>query len=318
MKIHFTKMHGIGNDYIYIDGSAERLRDPSAAARVLSDRHRGIGSDGLILINPSAQADFEMEMYNADGSRGKMCGNGIRCVGKYVYDHGLTDKLELAIETLSGIRTLRLIPGEDGRISRVQVDMGRADFSPLHIPVDTALLSEAGDGEPGRVLERPFRFGDREYRITALSMGNPHCVIFTDTDVSALPLETLGPLIGGHPLFPEGVNVEFVNCLSPDHLRMRVYERGSGETMACGTGACAVLAAAHAAGRAEGQATVSLLGGDLTIALSPKSGHIFMTGPAEEVFRGEVELPDSADPSAVSDFSSRYMQLSESIAFGNS
>ena len=293
--MHFTKMHGIGNDYIYVDGLREKIADPSAAAASLSDRHFGIGSDGLILINPSDSADFEMEMYNADGSRGKMCGNGIRCVGKYVYDHGLTKKKHLTIETLSGIRTLDLIPGDDGKIRAARVDMGAPVLSPERIPMSGELLNEAGLGACADVIDLPYRFGGTEYRITALSMGNPHCVIFLEEDVRDFDLQTAGKEIGKHPLFPEGVNVEFVNVLSQKHVRMRVYERGSGETMACGTGACAAAAASFLNGKTGRDVTVSLLGGDLEISFDEASGTIFMTGPAKEVFEGDVTLlPDAA------------------------
>lgn len=290
--MHFTKMHGIGNDYVYVDGSKEHIEDPGRLAQRISDRHFGIGSDGLILINPSSEADFEMEMYNADGSRGAMCGNGIRCVGKYVYDHGLTDKTEVRILTLSGIKTVALFPGEDGRIERARVDMGEPVLEPGRIPVKTSLIPgrSGKDEEKEPVIAAPCLIGGGTHSITCVSMGNPHCVTFTEQDVYELNLEEIGPSFERSPLFPERVNTEFVNVLSRDHLRMRVYERGSGETWACGTGACAVAVAAVLNGLAERRVTVTLRGGDLLIEWDETTGHVFMTGPAEEVYQGDICL----------------------------
>ncbi len=279
--MRFTKMEGIGNDYIYVDGSREHLKNPEETARRISDRHFGVGSDGLILINPSDRADFEMEMYNADGSRGKMCGNGIRCVGKYVYDHGLTKRTCITVDTLAGIKTLLLNPGADGKIASVRVDMGAPVLQPEQIPVNL----------PGeRVVDVPAGIGGNEYRITCVSMGNPHCVVFQKDDVAGLDLRTVGPLFERNALFPERVNTEFVNILGRDRLRMRVWERGSGETLACGTGACAVVCAAVLNGFAERKAVVELLGGELEICWSEEDGHIYMTGPAQEVFEGEIDV----------------------------
>lgn len=279
--MRFTKMEGIGNDYIYVDGSREHLKNPEETARRISDRHFGVGSDGLILINPSDRADFEMEMYNADGSRGKMCGNGIRCVGKYVYDHGLTNRTCITVDTLAGIKTLLLNPGADGKIASVRVDMGAPVLQPEQIPVNL----------PGeRVVDVPAGIGGNEYRITCVSMGNPHCVVFQKDDVAGLDLRTVGPLFERNALFPERVNTEFVNILARDRLRMRVWERGSGETLACGTGACAVVCAAVLNGFSERKAVVELLGGELEICWSEEDGHIYMTGPAQEVFEGEIDV----------------------------
>ena len=289
--MRFTKMQGIGNDYIYVDGGKELVPNASEMAVRVSDRHFGVGSDGLILINPSESADFEMEMYNADGSRGKMCGNGIRCVGKYVYDHGLTDKTVLRIGTLSGIKTLQLSLGDDGKVSSVRVDMGEAILTPSEIPVDLSLLDAGSRPEdPGAPLVRVRQqFGERPFEITCVSMGNPHCVLFLKEEIASLKLEDIGPVFEHAPLFPEGVNTEFINVLSRDHLAMRVWERGSSETQACGTGACAAAVAAVLNGLADRSLTVSLLGGDLEIEWDESSGHVFMTGPAVEVFSGTFE-----------------------------
>ena len=282
--MHFTKMHGIGNDYIYVDCTKETVADPAETSRRLSDRHFGIGSDGLILIRPSRNADFEMDIYNADGSRAKMCGNGIRCVGKYVYDHGLTDRTTLRIDTLSGIRILELSLGADGKVAAARVDMGEPVLVPSQIPVDPSLIG--GDTEP--IISRPYQFGDFGTEITCVSMGNPHCAIFREDDVYGIRLEEIGPEIEHASLFPEQANVEFINVLSRSHIRMRVWERGSGETWACGTGACASAVASILNGFTGRTVTVSLRGGDLTIEWDRESNHVFMTGPAEEVFSGEV------------------------------
>ena len=280
-QMHFTKMQGIGNDYIYVDGSKERLKDPAALARKLTDRHFGIGSDGLILINPSDRADFEMEMYNLDGSRGRMCGNGIRCVGKYVYDHGMTDRTEITVDTLAGVKTLTLYPGEDGRISRVRVDMGEPLLMPAQIPADF-------EGE--RVVDAPFEAAGRRWNITLVSMGNPHCVVFPDEDADGMDLTAVGPAFEHAQVFPEGINTEFVNVTDRTHLKMRVWERGSGETLACGTGACAACVAAVLRGVAERKVEMALRGGRLTVEWSETDGHVWMTGPAEEVFEGEINV----------------------------
>ncbi|MBP3913520.1 MAG: diaminopimelate epimerase [Lachnospiraceae bacterium] len=294
--MHFTKMHGIGNDYIYVDTRHGRPADPGTCARLLSDRHFGIGSDGLILINPSGKADFEMEMYNADGSRGKMCGNGIRCVGKYVYDHGLTDRTTITVDTLAGVRTLTMKKGSDGKIASVRVDMGQPSLDPGDLPMDLSVLgpyeeNRAGSlADTGTVLNYPLEVNGRTFHITCVSMGNPHCVIFMEEDIGSLRIEEVGTLFENNPLFPEGVNTEFVNCLSKDRIRMRVWERGSGETLACGTGACAAAYAAMCLGFTEHFTTVELLGGTLGISLDGESGHLYMEGPAEEVFTGDVPV----------------------------
>ena len=275
--LRFTKMHGIGNDYVYVDCFSQTLADPSALARRVSPRRTGIGSDGLILICPSRVADCRMEMYNADGSRGQMCGNGIRCVAKYVYEHGLAPRHVLHIETDAGIKTLQLHP-VGKRVQRVTVDMGEPILDGRRIPV-------AADG---RIVDAPLQVDGTMYQVTCVSMGNPHCVIFVN-DVAALSLEQLGPRFEHHPFFPERVNTEFIEVLNRTQLRMRVWERGSGETAACGTGACAALVAAVLNDRAERRAVVQLNGGDLDIEWR-NDNHVLMTGAAEEVFSGEIDV----------------------------
>ena len=226
----FTKMQGIGNDYVYVNCLQETIENPSELAKKISDRHYGVGSDGLIMINPSDKADFEMEMYNADGSRGEMCGNGIRCVAKYVYDYGLTDKTSISVETLAGIKYLDLTV-EDGKVVLVKVDMGKPMLRPEEVPVVS---------EKEEVIDEPITVDGQEYRMTCVSMGNPHAVVFIDQDVKEFPLETVGVKFENHERFPKRVNTEFVNVLDRHTAQMRVWERGSGETLACGTGACAV------------------------------------------------------------------------------
>ena len=277
-RLRFTKMHGIGNDYVYVDCFAASVADPAALARRVSPRHTGIGSDGLILIRPSDTADCRMEMYNADGSRGEMCGNGIRCVGKYVYDHGLVKRDTLRVATDAGIKTLDLHIG-DGRVQAVTVDMGE----PL---LDAPRIGMAAEG---RVINAPLQVDERTYQVTCVSMGNPHCVTFI-ASVDGLPLTEIGPRFEHHAFFPKGVNTEVVQVVSRTDLRMRVWERGSGETAACGTGACAVLVAAVLNDKADRRATVHLNGGDLEIEWNAADNHVFMTGPAEEVFMGEIEV----------------------------
>ena len=273
--MRFTKMHGAGNDYIYLNCFGGGPADPAALAVRLSDRHKGIGGDGLVLICPSGVADAKMRMFNADGSEGKMCGNAIRCVGKYLYDNGMTDKRDLTVETLSGIKQLRLFT-ENGKVTSVRVDMGAAVFDPARIPV---LL-------PGSaVIGERVHIAGGVHTITCVSMGNPHCVVFEDPD--EVDLEKLGPLFETDPIFPERVNTEFVKVVGRNVLKMRVWERGSGETMACGTGACAAVAAAVARGMfARGEdVKVLLRGGELTINVGET---VYMTGEAVEVFEGEV------------------------------
>lgn len=276
-RLPFVKMHGIGNDYVYVDGFGSAVSDPAALARRVSPRRTSIGSDGVILIQPSARADCRMEMYNADGSRGEMCGNGIRCVAKYAYESGRSRANPLRIETDAGIKLVRM-EVRDGRVGEVTVDMGSPILDGPRIPV----------AAEGRVVDAPFDVDGTTYRITCVSMGNPHCVVFLP-EVEALDLQRIGPLFEHHPFFPKRVNTEFVRLVSPTRLRMRVWERGSGETAACGTGACAVLVAAVLTDRAERKATVRLNGGDLRIEWADDD-HVYMTGPAEEVFRGEIEV----------------------------
>lgn len=275
----FTKMQGIGNDYIYVNCFEEKVENPSALSVRLSDRHFGVGSDGMILIEPSEKADCRMDMYNADGSRGMMCGNGIRCVGKYVYERGIARKDVLTVETLSGIKTLRLRV-DDGKVREVEVDMGAPILKPTEIPADFS-------GE--RVVACPLKVNGREYEVTCVSMGNPHCILFVK-DTDAFPVDVVGPEFEKLPAFPQRVNTEFVQVLSNNAVKMRVWERGSGETMACGTGACATAVACalnHKTGR---NITVHLLGGDLKIRWDEVTGHVFMTGPAEFSFDGTVEI----------------------------
>ena len=273
----FTKMQGLGNDYVYVNCFEEKIENPPAVARYVSDRHFGIGSDGLIMINPSKVADFEMEMYNADGSRGEMCGNGIRCVAKYVYDYGLTDKTSISVETLAGIKYLDLTV-EDGKVVLVKVDMGKPMLRPEEVPVVS---------EKEEVIDEPITVDGQEYRMTCVSMGNPHAVVFIDQDVKEFPLETVGVKFENHERFPKRVNTEFVNVLDRHTAQMRVWERGSGETLACGTGACAVAVACALNGLTEDEVTVKLLGGDLQIKWDREKNTVYMTGPAEVVFDGE-------------------------------
>lgn len=274
----FTKMQGIGNDYVYVNCFEEKIDDPSALAVTISDRHFGVGSDGLIMINPSDVADCEMEMYNADGSRGEMCGNGIRCVGKYVYDYGLTDKTEISVETLAGIKYLKLFV-ENGKVVKVTVDMGSPILTPAEIPV-------VADGE--RAVDEPILVDGEEYRMTCVSMGNPHAIVYLD-DVQGLEIEKIGPKFENHERFPNRVNTEFVKVLDRHTVEMRVWERGSGETLACGTGACATAVACILNGLTEDDVTVKLLGGDLQIQWDKEKNTVFMTGPATVVFDGVWE-----------------------------
>ena len=275
----FTKMQGLGNDYVYVNCMEQMVEDAAETARRVSDRHFGIGSDGLILICPSDKADFEMRMYNADGSRGEMCGNGIRCVGKYVYDYGLTDKTSLSVETLGGIKHL-FLEVEDGKVSLVKVDMGPAILEPEKIPVTA---------EGSRVVDEPLQVDGKTFRMTCVSMGNPHAVIYVD-DVQGMDLEKTGPSFENHERFPNRINTEFAHVLDRNTVEMRVWERGSGETLACGTGACAVAVASILNGYTDDQVTVRLLGGDLKIEWDREANKVYMTGPAEVVFDGEIRL----------------------------
>ena len=275
----FTKMHGCGNDYVYVNCFEEKIENPSETARLVSDRHFGIGSDGLILICPSDKADFRMAMYNLDGSEGKMCGNGVRCIAKYVYDHHLTDKTQISLETLGGIKYLDLNI-KDGKVETVTVDMGAPILTPSEIPVNIP---------KEQAVDEPVEIDEKEWRITCVSMGNPHAVVFVD-DTASLKLEQIGPLFEKHPLFPEQVNTEFVHVIDRHTVDMRVWERGSGETLACGTGACATAMACILTGQTDNEVLVHLVGGDLLIQYDAEKNTVFMTGPATEVFSGEIEL----------------------------
>ena len=277
--MNFTKMHGCGNDYIYVNAFTETVEDPSAAAIRLSDRHFGIGGDGLVLIRPSDRADFFMDMYNADGSRAQMCGNAIRCVGKYVYERGMTDKTVLTIDTLGGVKTLWLT-AENGVVSSVRVCMGSPEFSTAAIPVR--------DDAP-TFLEREIEVCGQTWRISAVNTGNPHGVVFVD-DPYALDFPRIGPAFERHPVFPERANIEFLQILDRRTIRMRVWERGSGETLACGTGACASLAVCAMLGKTENEADVILTGGRLRIEWDRDANLLYMTGPATFVFDGVVTL----------------------------
>ncbi len=274
--MQFTKMHGLGNDYVFVNTFEERVDDPVSLAVAVSDRHTGIGSDGLVLIGPSLTADFRMTMFNSDGSRGAMCGNAARCVGKYVYERGLTTKKEFALETDAGERPVKLFLKE-GQVVSVQVDMGEPVTDCERVP---CLLGK------GTLLKAPITIQDRTFFVTPVSVGNPHAVILMQEPIETLDIERYGPELEHHPAFPKQVNIEWVNVLSPERLRMRVWERGSGETQACGTGACAALTAAYLCGEAGRHAAVELPGGILDISLA---GHLLMTGPAVHVFDGTYD-----------------------------
>ena len=287
MQLNFTKMEGLGNDYVYVNCFKENIENPSELSIKVSDRHFGIGSDGLILIKPSDKADFTMEMYNADGSQSEMCGNGIRCVGKYVYDYGLTDKTDVAIETLAGIKYLNLkvekkSADDRGRVSMVTVNMGAPIFEPEKVPVK---ISEKLD----KVVDYPVNVDGKTYNVTCVSMGNPHSVAYVD-DVDTFPLEEIGPKFENHEMFPNRVNAEFVQIVSPTYAKMRVWERGSGETLACGTGTCATVVASILNGKTEDEVTVKLLGGELIIRWDREENLVYMTGPAKVVFDGTIEI----------------------------
>lgn len=275
----FTKMEGLGNDYVYVNCFRETVDNPSEVAKKVSDRHFGIGSDGLILIRPSEVADFRMDMYNADGSQAEMCGNGIRCVAKYVYDYGLTDKTSISIETLAGIKYLDL-QVTDGKVSLITVNMGSPELVPDKIPV----ISDSK-----RVVDEPIEVGGTTYKMTCVSMGNPHCIVFVE-DTASFPLETVGPLFENHERFPKRVNTEFIQLLDCKTVNMRVWERGSGETLACGTGACASAVACILNGLTEDEITLHLLGGDLIVRWDQEKNLVYMTGPARVVFDGEIVL----------------------------
>lgn len=276
----FTKMQGIGNDYVYVNCFEETVADPERVSEIISDRHFGIGADGLVLIMPSDKADFRMRMFNADGSEGNMCGNATRCIGKFVYDNHLTDKTSITLETRSGIKKLTLYP-ENGKVKTVLVDMGKAVLKPADIPMNVS-----GD----TFINKPITVDGKEVFITAVSMGNPHAVTYVE-DVDSLELEKIGPSFENHPLFPERVNTEFIKILDENTMQMRVWERGSGETWACGTGACAATAASVLNGYFphDKEITVKLRGGDLFITYK-SDGTVLMRGPAETVFTGEIDV----------------------------
>lgn len=296
----FSKMHGIGNDYVYVNGFEEKVSDKSAMAVRVSDRHFGIGSDGLIFINPSDKADFEMEMYNSDGSRAEMCGNGIRCVAKYVFDNRMTDKTEFNIETLGGIKKIKINPDESGRAAKsIMVDMQPPILKAEDVPAVRDLfaennadtLPEIGEAAKavGAIVNMNLRVCDKDYGVTCVSMGNPHAVVFIDEPVKDFPLEAIGPVFEVHKAFPRHTNTEFVRLIDRKTIEMRVWERGAGETLACGTGACACVVACILNGLTDNEVTVRLLGGDLKISWDGKEdSSVFMEGPAAFVFTGEI------------------------------
>jgi len=275
----FTKMHGTGNDYIYVNGLVETIENPAEFAIQYSDRHKGIGSDGLVMILASETCDFRMRMFNADGSESEMCGNASRCIGKYVYDKGLTNKTTLTLETLAGVKVLQLFKGADQKVEKVTVDMGEPILDAALIPVTS---------DKNRVINEPLAFNSEiRYNITTVSMGNPHAVIFT-TDILQLDLPKIGPVIENAAIFPRRTNTEFIEVLTKNHVKMRVWERGSGETMACGTGACASVVAGVLNGLISRRTTVELLGGELTIEWKEEDNHVYLTGGATTVFEGEI------------------------------
>ena len=279
-KIKFTKMHGCGNDYVYVDCTKEMLDNPEKISEYVSDRHFGIGSDGLILICSSDVADFRMKMYNADGSEGNMCGNGVRCIAKYVYDKGLTDKTNIALETKSGIKYLELTV-EEGKAASIKVNMGAPILTPADIPVKS---------DKDLFIDEKLEVGGRNYKVTCVSMGNPHAVTFVE-DTASLEIEKIGPEFENHPAFPDRVNTEFVQIINRKEVNMRVWERGSGETLACGTGTCATVVACVLNDKTDDEVLVHLLGGDLLIKYDRENDTVWMTGPAAIVFEGEIELP---------------------------
>ena len=276
----FTKMHGIGNDYVYVNCFQEKVDNPSEVAKFVSDRHFGVGSDGLILIKPSQIADCEMDMYNLDGSQGAMCGNGIRCVAKYVYDYSIVPKTTLRIATKSGIKELNLTV-ENGKVSLVRVNMGSPILEASKIPVVS---------DQSQAVNQPIKVNGHTYYFTGVSMGNPHAVVYLD-DVDNLDIEKIGPAFEKHPVFPDRVNTEFVKVIDRKTRKMRVWARGSGETLACGTGACAVAVSSILNNLTEEEVTVKLLGGDLKIHWDRLENLVYMTGPATTVFDGEITLP---------------------------
>lgn len=279
----FTKMHGCGNDYIYVNGFAEHIdadRKPELVRR-LSDRHFGIGGDGVIFINPGKSAAFEMEMYNADGTRAQMCGNGIRCVAKYVYDYGLTDQTDIAIESFGRVKYLELTPGSDGKVSTVRVNMGEPVLRAAEIPV-------ISDNE--QVVSEAIKVDGKVYEMTCVSMGNPHAVVFIDdADIKDLDIEAVGPYFENHARFPERTNTEFVRIIDRNNVQMRVWERGTGETLACGTGCCATAVACVLNGLTDTKVNVSVPGGEILCEWDRQDNVVYMTGPAATVFEGEID-----------------------------
>lgn len=275
----FTKMHGAGNDYIYVNGFEETIKDRNAFSIKVSDRHFGIGSDGLIVVDPSEVADCKMDMYNADGSQGKMCGNGVRCVAKFVYDNGIVNKEDIAIETLSGIKYIK-VTVKDGKVVAARVNMGKPILKADEIPTKF-------EGET--VVSQKLSIGEKDYDVTCVSMGNPHCILYVD-DVKTLDLEKIGPDFENHEMFPDRINTEFIHIISDTEFDMRVWERGSGETLACGTGACAATVASVLNGycKRNTDIKVNLIGGTLTVNWTD-GGDVYMTGPAETVCTGEID-----------------------------
>lgn len=272
----FTKMQGCGNDYVYINGFTEKIGDKPAFVRAVSDRHFGVGGDGAIFINPSEEADFEMEMYNADGTRAEMCGNGIRCVAKYVYDKGLTDREQISIVSFGNVKYVDLYV-ENGLVRSVKVNMGAPVLEAKKVPVKSAME---------RSVDEPITVNGKEYRMTCVSMGNPHAVVFME-NIAKLDIASIGPLFENHEVFPNRTNTEFVEVVDRTHVNMRVWERGTGETLACGTGCCATVAACVLNGLTEDKVTVRVLGGEIDIRWDREENLIYMTGPAETVFEGE-------------------------------
>ena len=277
----FSKMHGTGNDYIYINGFVENVENPTELSILLSDRHKGIGSDGLVLILPSENCDFKMRMFNADGSESEMCGNASRCVGKFVYDKGMTDKTELSLETLAGTKNLKLWLNDKNQVEKVTVDMGEPILDAKSIPT---IFSQSP------VIKQLFSVDEHTiYEVTCVSMGNPHAAIFMD-DIDKLDISKIAPHIENSAFFPNRTNTEFIEKISDNYLKMRVWERGSGETLACGTGACAAAVAANLNGLADRKVTIQLLGGELEIEWREVDNHVFLTGDAVTVFEGEILL----------------------------
>jgi diaminopimelate epimerase len=276
----FTKMQGAGNDYVYVNCFEEKVENAGEAAKFISDRHFGIGSDGLVLICPSDIADFRMEMYNADGTQAEMCGNASRCVGKYVHDRGLTDKTTVTLETLAGIKILELHLGSGGDVETVTVNMGAPQLTPSEIPVNA---------EGDSFIDREVTVDGKAYKVTCVSMGNPHAVTLVDS-VDAIEIEKIGPKFENHEIFPARTNTEFIELVDKNTIKMRVWERGAGETLACGTGACGAMAACNLLGHIGDVAKVELIGGTLEIRWDKEENSVYMTGPAKFVFDGTIEI----------------------------